>query len=62
MGKAIGARLDAPPGLSGLQVEADEVQATAEGTPFSDEEFTAMLGLARKGIADLVNMQKLAIS
>jgi ribonuclease PH len=38
-----------------------EVQATAEGTPFSDEEFEALKGLAREGIAHLVELQKLAI-
>jgi len=38
-----------------------EVQATAEGAPFSDEEFAAMLALARGGIAQLVELQKLAI-
>ena len=39
-----------------------EVQATAEGKPFSDEEFTTLKGLARAGIAQLVELQKLAIS
>ena len=38
-----------------------EVQATAEGAPFSDEEFAALLALARGGIAQLVELQKLAI-
>ncbi|MDR1828762.1 MAG: ribonuclease PH [Methylobacteriaceae bacterium] len=38
-----------------------EVQATAEGKPFSEEEFNAMLGLARKGIADLIELQKKVI-
>jgi ribonuclease PH len=38
-----------------------EVQATAEGAPFSDEEFAALLALARSGIAQLVELQKLAI-
>jgi ribonuclease PH len=36
-----------------------EVQATAEKTPFSEEELIALLGLARKGIARLVDLQKL---
>src|SRR6201986_3874429 len=31
-----------------------EIQGTAEGAPFSDAEFAAMLGLARKGIGELV--------
>jgi ribonuclease PH len=35
-----------------------EIQGTAEGAPFSDEQFTALLGLARKGIMDLVGLQK----
>ena len=38
-----------------------EVQATAEKTPFSEEEFVALLTLARKGIAKLVDLQKLAV-
>ena len=39
-----------------------EIQGTAEGEPFSDEEFGALLGLARKAIADLVEAQKKAIA
>ena len=35
-----------------------EVQGTAEGAPFSDQEFTGMLDLARDGIAQLVAEQK----
>lgn len=35
-----------------------EIQGTAEGAPFSDEEFAALLKLARKGIGDLVRLQK----
>ena len=38
-----------------------EVQATAEKTPFSEEQFAALLALARKGIAKLVDLQKLAV-
>jgi ribonuclease PH len=38
-----------------------EIQGTAEGAPFSDEEFAAMLRLARKGIGELVELQKKAI-
>ena len=34
-----------------------EVQGTAEGAPFSEQEFLALLGLARSGIADLVELQ-----
>src|SRR5580698_10000292 len=35
-----------------------EIQGTAEGVPFGDEEFAEMLRLARKGIAELVALQK----
>src|SRR6185503_8272487 len=35
-----------------------EIQGTAEGAPFSDEEFAAMLKLARKGIGELVALQR----
>ena len=38
-----------------------EVQATAEKTPFSEEQFASLLALARKGIAKLVDLQKLAV-
>jgi ribonuclease PH len=38
-----------------------EVQATAEGAPFSDDEFAQMLTLARKGIGELVALQKSAV-
>jgi len=38
-----------------------EIQGTAEGEPFSEEEFAALMGLARKGIARLVELQKMAI-
>jgi ribonuclease PH len=37
-----------------------EVQATAEKVPFSEEQLTALLGLARKGVAKLVDLQKMA--
>ena len=39
-----------------------EVQATAEKTPFSQDEFLALMALARKGVARLVDLQKLAVS
>jgi len=35
-----------------------EVQATAEHTPFDDGQMGSMIGLARSGIAQLVEMQK----
>ena len=39
-----------------------EVQATAEKTPFSEDQFLALLALARKGIEKLVDLQKLAVT
>jgi ribonuclease PH len=39
-----------------------EVQGTAEGKPFSQEQFDALMGLARKGIKDLVSLQKLTVA
>jgi len=39
-----------------------EIQGTAEGAPFSDEEFTKLLALARKGIMELVTLQKEALA
>ncbi|MDR3525799.1 MAG: ribonuclease PH [Rhizomicrobium sp.] len=39
-----------------------EIQGTAEGAPFSDEEFTKLLSLARKGIMELVILQKEALA
>jgi ribonuclease PH len=38
-----------------------EVQGTAEGHPFSDEEMQQMLALARMGIAELTERQKAAL-
>jgi ribonuclease PH len=38
-----------------------EIQATAERTPFSEEQFLALLALARKGIGKLVDLQKMAV-
>ena len=38
-----------------------EVQATAEKDPFSEEQFNALLALARKGVGKLVDLQKLAV-
>lgn len=38
-----------------------EIQGTAEGTPFSEEEFLQLMGLARKGITRLVDLQKMAV-
>jgi ribonuclease PH len=38
-----------------------EIQGTAEGEPFSQEQFDAMLGLAKKGITELHALQKQAL-
>ena len=38
-----------------------EIQGTAEGSPFSEAELAALMGLAKTGIARLVELQKLAI-
>ncbi|MFT3728531.1 MAG: ribonuclease PH [Terricaulis sp.] len=38
-----------------------EVQATGEHRPFSDEEFAAMIGLAKAGCGRLFEMQKAAV-
>lgn len=38
-----------------------EIQGTAEGKPFSEDELLALLKLAKNGIADLVSMQKAVI-
>jgi len=38
-----------------------EIQGTAEGEPFSEAEFEKLFGLARGGIARLVDLQKMAI-
>ena len=38
-----------------------EIQGTAEGAPFSEEQLTALLRLARKGISELVALQKQAL-
>jgi ribonuclease PH len=38
-----------------------EIQGTAEGKPFSEADFMAMLKLARSGISRLIELQKLAV-
>jgi ribonuclease PH len=38
-----------------------EIQGTAEGAPFTDEEFASLLKLARKGITELIVLQKRAL-
>jgi ribonuclease PH len=39
-----------------------EIQGTAEGEPFSEQDFHNLLALARKGIGELVAMQKAAVA
>lgn len=39
-----------------------EIQGTAEAEPFSEEEFSAMLKLAKKGVAELHALQQLALN
>jgi ribonuclease PH len=39
-----------------------EIQSTAEDTPFTKGEFEALLRLAEKGVADLVDCQKAALA
>jgi ribonuclease PH len=38
-----------------------EIQGTAEGTPFTDEQLGALLKLARKGISELIDLQRKAL-
>ena len=38
-----------------------EIQATAEKIPFSEDQVLALLALARKGVAKLVELQKMAV-
>ena len=38
-----------------------EIQGTAEGEPFSEDEFAALIGLAKKGIGELVDLQNLSV-
>ncbi len=42
--------------------EIVEVQATAEDNPFAEENFLAMLDLAKKGIGELLDIQKQALA
>lgn len=37
-----------------------EIQGTAEGEPFSEEEFSKLMGLAKQGISELVEIQNTA--
>jgi len=39
-----------------------EVQGTAEGVPFSEEDFAHLMSLAKKGIGELLELQKQAVS
>jgi ribonuclease PH len=38
-----------------------EVQGTAEKIPFTEEQFLSLLALAKKGVAKLVDLQKMAV-
>jgi ribonuclease PH len=38
-----------------------EVQGTAEGEPYSQESFDQLMALAKKGIAELINLQKMTV-
>jgi ribonuclease PH len=38
-----------------------EIQGTAEGEPFSEEQFAELMALARKGIDRLVDLQQMAV-
>ena len=38
-----------------------EIQGTAEGDPFSHDEFLALMKLAKKGVEDLTAMQNAAL-
>jgi ribonuclease PH len=38
-----------------------EIQGTAETTPFQQEQFDQLMTLARKGIKELVSLQKLTV-
>ncbi len=38
-----------------------EIQGTAEGKPFSRDEFSALMDLAQKGVSELVDYQKMAV-
>ena len=39
-----------------------EIQGTAEGVPFTEEQFAELMRLAKKGIGELSNLQKITVS
>lgn len=39
-----------------------EIQGTAEQEPFSEQDFSAMFALAKKGVAELVEIQRVALA
>ena len=39
-----------------------EIQGTAEGEPFSEDQFAELMGLAKKGIQRLVSLQQMAVA
>ena len=38
-----------------------EIQGTAEDHPFAEEEFLTLMGLAKKGVAELIDLQRAAL-
>ena len=38
-----------------------EIQGTAEAEPFSEDDFSNLMGLAKKGVKELTNLQQLAV-
>ncbi len=39
-----------------------EIQGTAEGAPFTEDQFSELMRLAKKGIGELCNLQKITVS
>jgi ribonuclease PH len=39
-----------------------EIQGTAEGAPFTEDEFGTLMGLAKSGIAELHGLQREALN
>ena len=47
--------------VPGGQRKPIEIQGTAEKKPFSDDELTKLIALARRGVEKLVELQKIAV-
>ena len=62
MASAKDAQISAKGGAQGGKGGLVEIQGTAEGAPFTEEQLTALLRLARKGISELVELQKKALA